>query len=126
MPLWIHVFGSRKKEQIDIISNKQRYVVFDRSRIAAEVLVRTELRRIHEDAHDSDISPLLRKTNERKMPLVQCAHGRDKTDLLLLLSQEGKCAAKFGNGADCSHSYKIRLPMPLAINSTPSSALRLC
>jgi hypothetical protein len=50
------------------------------ARIFVEVFCRCELRGIDENRHDAAIGARERLAHQRKMPLMQCAHGRHHGD----------------------------------------------
>ena len=52
------------------------------ARIAREIFVRSELEWIHEQAHHDDLRALASAVDQREMPFVQRAHGRDERDSL--------------------------------------------
>jgi len=61
---------------------QQRAVLFLITRVRAEVLVRKELRGIHEDRGDGRVVLAAGPVDEREMALVECAHRRDEAHAL--------------------------------------------
>jgi hypothetical protein len=56
------------------------------SGVAIKILLRTELLRIHEDAHHHQVRLPAAGFDKRKMSFMQIAHGRYKADALSLPS----------------------------------------
>src|SRR5574340_1119685 len=50
------------------------------TRITGEILARPELERIDENAHDHALAMASRQANQREMPVMQVAHGRNEGD----------------------------------------------
>ena len=71
---------SGRVEQVAARAREQRGIAGFVARVAFEVLVRRELARIDEQAGDDETAALLRRADQREVPLVQRAHGRNQAD----------------------------------------------
>ena len=63
---------------------EQLQVTFEITRITFQIFADPELGGIHKDGHDGDVGFGLGELNEREVPVMQVAHGRDKPDKLSL------------------------------------------
>ena len=90
--------------------------------ILLEVLVRSELGRVDEDADDGDIGPGLRSPDEAEMALVEIAHGRNEADLLSLPAPFAGEGLHSGDGLDERHLFPLPFPFVARLFSGASSA----
>jgi hypothetical protein len=70
----------RREHHVDAERLELREVGSDRARVAVEILGRTELQAVHEDAHHHASAFGPGDTDQVQMSLVQIAHGRDERD----------------------------------------------
>ena len=76
----IQLIGLRREQEVHAARFRQSRVAVAVARIAREVLVRTELQRIDEQAHDDAAGALARAIDQREMPFVERAHRRHERD----------------------------------------------
>ena len=78
----------------------QPHVPLEVARIAVEILVRPELRRVDEHGHDHDVGALPRQVDEREVPLVEGAHRRDERDPPTRPQPRDRASAFLDRGGD--------------------------
>src|SRR5439155_24593118 len=76
----IQLFGARDEQDVDAGVLRDACVALLIARVAGEVLVRSELGGIDEDARDDGVAFTTRRLQQRDVPRVQRAHRRDEAD----------------------------------------------
>lgn len=84
------VQGRRHEEQVHTRLFAEGGVALGVSRVAVEVLARTELQRIDENADHKLIAERAGEVHQRGVPGVQEAHGRHEADPTALAAQAGE------------------------------------
>ncbi len=77
----IHLLWRRREQEVDAGLLGERHVALLVARVAVEILSRAELGRIDEQARDDRVRFGSSRGEEREMPFVEGAHGRDEADL---------------------------------------------
>ena len=75
----VHLRSGRREEDVDARLLGELRVALLVSRVAVEVLVRAELRRIHEQARNDDVVLLACRGEQRQVTGVERAHRRNET-----------------------------------------------
>ncbi len=83
----IHVHDRWQEQHVAAGRFEARRIRIGCARIAREVLIRTELGRVDEDAGDDDIGVRARLCDQRMMARVQIAHRRHQADAPLAAEQ---------------------------------------
>ena len=76
----VHLLFLRREKNVDAFALQTLAIGFERARITVEVLVRSELQPVDEDARDDRVAVLVRDAHELEMALVQIAHRRHERD----------------------------------------------
>jgi hypothetical protein len=80
VPRRVDLLGRRGEDDVTAGAPELRDVALEVAGVAVEVLVRPELRRVHEDADDHSIGGDPRLPHEREVPLVKRPHRRHERD----------------------------------------------
>ena len=88
-----------------ITALEKRGIGFERAGIAVEVLVRAELRRVHEHARDDPVGALARRVEQRMVAVVEVPHGRHEADAQAVAAPAGDAGAQLGDGVGAQHQY---------------------
>ena len=72
-------------------------------RIARQILLRPELKRVHEDAQDHHLRPAACLVHQRQVTLVEIAHGGYQADAAPGGALGPGPGAEFGNGGELEH-----------------------
>ena len=100
----VHVFLARREEKVNASGRGQLGVFVERSRVAPEILARTELERVDEDAHHYDIGDSLRFIDEREVTFVKRAHRRHERYATACRSSVSDHVSHFVDSSDRLHS----------------------
>ena len=76
----IHVVLVRREQDVDALALETCAVRVEAPRVAVEILVRTELQPIDEDARDDAVAVTARDAHQRQVALVEIAHRRHECD----------------------------------------------
>jgi hypothetical protein len=95
-----------REQQIDVQRIQHTPVVSGRARVSGEILVRTELQRIDEDADDHALRQLRRTADETAVAGVQVAHRRHERDALAVAPPGGHERAQFTRSGYGVHRQK--------------------
>jgi len=82
----VHFVYARHEQEVGPRITQFLRIGFRRSRIDAEILRRTELQRIDEDADDNAPRPPPRFRHQRQMARVEIAHGRHQSDRVTVMT----------------------------------------
>ena len=106
----IDLVDRRREDEIRGDAAKLLDIRRKRARIAGEIFIRAELRRIDENRDDDAVRRLTRRVDERQMAGVERAHRRHKADALAGGAARAHIAAQFVDGADdrrfCIHDRR--------------------
>ena len=75
----IELFHRRRKQDVDARFPCDVRIACLVARIAVEVVVRAELRGVHEERHDGDVAFRTRCAEQRQVPVVERSHRRDES-----------------------------------------------
>ena len=78
-------------------------VPFEVTRVGVEVLVRSELGRVHEDAHDDGVGELTQASHVGQMALVERPHRRGESDRLAAPAHRRQTFTQLGDGRQSFH-----------------------
>jgi len=73
--------------------------------LGGEIFVRPELRRIDENADNNDVGIFFGNTDQRKMPVMQISHRRNKADVFAGLDQQSCLLLQLFRCIDNLHGY---------------------
>jgi len=74
----VHDVDGGREHDVDALGSKVLDVGVDAARVRFEVLVRPELRRIHEDGYDDEVGAAGSGAYEREVSFMEGTHGRDE------------------------------------------------
>ena len=81
--LGVHLVHRGREEQVDAFGRCRGRIASLVTRVAGEILVRAELRRVHEERDDDEIALAAAARMERPVTRVERAHGRHQPDRLV-------------------------------------------
>ena len=106
----IHLLIEWREQHVDALALETRAVGVERPRIAIEVLVRTELQPVDEDARDDRVAVLARDAAKLQVAFVQVAHRRHERHA----ARAVEALRELGCGADNFHTRLVRVWSTLA------------
>jgi hypothetical protein len=76
-----------------------------RARIGVEVFIWAELRWVYEDRYDDSVCVPPRLLDQRHVPVMQCAHGRDQRNATHFRAQQGNLVPQWVQLIDGLHGW---------------------
>jgi len=118
----VHLRHRRREDQVQPDAGQLLRIALQRARIAVEIFVRRELRRVHKNAGDHLTRTALCLAHQRQVPVMQRAHRRHQTHARAALPPCAHLRPQIGDGMNdlwCFHAANIaRMRAP----SKPSSS----
>lgn len=109
-PLRIHLILAWRPDQIAAYQSQLGEILRLIPRVAAEVLVRSKLRRIDEDRDHAALGPAMSEPNQLQMAFVQGAHGGHKGHRFARSAPAGNLQPQLAHGTDnFNPSHLMRL-----------------
>src|SRR5690606_29742266 len=96
----IELLGRGGEDERDADGLALRHVALLVARVARQILVRTELGRVDEDARRADVGAAQPLAHEREVAFVEVAHGGNQGERLSLSLQLGDPGAYLGGGSE--------------------------
>src|SRR5690606_2586264 len=93
----VHLVDAGGEHQMRTGIQQPALVLGQGPRVAVQVLVRSELQGIDEDAHDHVVGTLPRHLHQGQVSIMQIAHGRHQADTLVFLTGAAQCSTQLGN-----------------------------